>query len=354
MILSICDSAEVLSVMRIVKIVIEAIRIVVPIILIVTTMISFAGAVASGEQQSAMKVTIKRVIAALIIFFIPLLIKTTVRLIDGSDGYYKCISNATREGVSNARVSAAQELITNASNTLKRGNYLAAKAAVDRLPASERSQLTGQLQKVEAEVKQAEKERAAAREVAANKRDSERQSSSGSSSSGSSSGGSYSSGVSVTGKYTKTQIIDMTEEQVRAMSNAEFMDFIGSAAQLVYKERGGVLPSITVAQACLESGYGDHFETTSHNVYGLIGYPGNKPKVSKLRKFDNFYEATYYHATYFEEYSSVYSGFLQACNNKDPMTAASYLYKYAGGSQSYGPNIQSIIRTYDLGKYDNI
>ena len=164
MILSICDSAEVLSVMRIVKIVIEAIRIVVPIILIVTTMISFAGAVASGEQQSAMKVTIKRVIAAIIIFFIPLLIKTTVRLIDGSDGYYKCISNATREGVSNARVSAAQELITNAFNTLKRGNYLAAKAAVDRLPASERSQLTGQLQKVEAEVTQAEKERAAARE----------------------------------------------------------------------------------------------------------------------------------------------------------------------------------------------
>ena len=80
--------------MRIVKIVIEAIRIVVPIILIVTTMISFAGAVASGEQQSAMKVTIKRVIAAIIIFFIPLIIKVTVRLIDGNDNYSKCFDSS--------------------------------------------------------------------------------------------------------------------------------------------------------------------------------------------------------------------------------------------------------------------
>ena len=94
MILSICDSAEVLKIMKIVKIVVQIIRIAVPIMLIVSSMITFAGAVASDDQQSAMKITIKRVIAAIIIFFIPLIIKVTVRLIDGNDNYSKCFDSS--------------------------------------------------------------------------------------------------------------------------------------------------------------------------------------------------------------------------------------------------------------------
>lgn len=41
------------------------------------------------------------------------------------------------------------------------------------------------------------------------------------------------------------------------MSDSEFVEYIGSLAVLVYQEYGGVLPSITIAQACLESGYGN-------------------------------------------------------------------------------------------------
>ena len=151
----------------------------------------------------------------------------------------------------------------------------------------------------------------------------------------------------------------MDESNVVAMSKQEFFDYIGSMAQMVYKEVGGVLPSITIAQACLESGYGKHFVPTTHNVYGLRGYPGNKPKVytasggNYLRKFENFYEATYYHATYFFQYSNVYGSFLAACNNRQPLVAASYLGAYAGGSPTYGGKIQQIISQYNLTKYDN-
>ena len=68
MILSICDSAEVMKIMKIVKIVVQIIRIAVPIMLIVSSMITFAGAVAEGDNSNAIKISIKRIIAAIIIF----------------------------------------------------------------------------------------------------------------------------------------------------------------------------------------------------------------------------------------------------------------------------------------------
>ncbi len=364
MILSICDSASVLKVMRIIIILIKAIRIAVPIILIVTVILDYLKAVTDGDLSAPTKGVVRKLIAAVLVFLVPTFVRITIKLVDTSNEYYKCIENATSEGINNAQVSEAKQYILNAKNTLRRGNLQIAQRAVAKLDSADKQSLSAELSKVEKEVEQAEKERKAAADATASLRDSQRNSSSNNSSNNnsnnnnnnnnSSSGNpSGPSGVTANGKYTKTQIIDMTEDQVRAMSNSEFIDFIASAAQLVYREYGGVLPSVTVAQACLESGYGDHFESTSHNVFGLHGYPSEKPLVSFLRKFDNFYEGTYYHYAYFEAYSNVYGDFLAACANKNAMQAASYLSRYAGGSSTYASNIQSLITQYDLTKYDN-
>ena len=156
------------------------------------------------------------------------------------------------------------------------------------------------------------------------------------------------------GKWTEEELKSMTEQEVKNMSHSEFIEFTAALAQMVYQEEGGVLPSITIAQAILESGWGDKFESTSHNIYGLIGYPDNHGKVNRLKKFDSFYEATVYHAKYFKAYLNVYSAFLRDCANGDAYSAASYLGKYAGGSGTYGPSIQSLIRDYNLTQYDNI
>ena len=156
------------------------------------------------------------------------------------------------------------------------------------------------------------------------------------------------------GKYTREDMMNMTEAQVRAMSKQEFIEFIGAIAQDIYAEYGGVLPSITIAQAILESGYGNSFENTSHNVYGLIGYPGSKPLVNRLRKFDNFYESTLYHYKYFQNYSKVYAKFLQDCKNKKAISACKYLSAYCAGSTTYGPTCEALIRQYNLTQYDNI
>ena len=158
------------------------------------------------------------------------------------------------------------------------------------------------------------------------------------------------------GNYTRAEIEGMTEEEVRNMSNEEFIEFIGAAAQLVYKERGGILPSVTIAQALLESGYGDHFIPTTYNVYGLRGYPYDKPVVhgssNYLRQFSNFYEATEAHAMYFEEFSNVFSTCLNYCAQGDGLSASQYLDGYC--SAGYSNSVHSLVQQYNLTRFDNI
>lgn len=157
-------------------------------------------------------------------------------------------------------------------------------------------------------------------------------------------------------KYTREQIESMDEATVKSMSKDEFFDFVGAAAVLAYQEKGGVLPSVTIAQACLETGYGKSFTSTSNNLYGLKGYPGEKPTVGGgLRQFDSFYESTCYHTDYFFHYQDkCYNNFMKCCENGDALGACSYLGAYCGGSTKYGPDCKWIIQEYDLTRYDKM
>lgn len=340
MILNICADPRVLSIIRLAKIAITIIKIVVPIILIVSGMISFVKATMQGEINDTLKSLINKVIAAILVFLIPTFVSILANLVASDSEYKACLSDATTEGINAAYVTRAKQMVLDAKNTLNTGLYAAAKSEVSALDdSSEKSSLEQELEEVNKEIVEAQKER---------KEKEEERKESGDSGSSPSSGGS----INADGKYTKAEIIDMGEQQVKDMTNQEFIEFMASAARIVYSEYGGVLPSITIAQACLESGYGNSFINTTHNVFGLIGYPGNKPKVGVLRQFDNFYEATYYHYAYFENYKNVYGNFLTKCANHDALGAATYLSAYANGSQTYGPNIQALINQYNLTQYD--
>ena len=352
MILSICSDPRVLSIIRLVKIVITIIKIVVPLILIISGMIGFVRATMQGEVNDTLKSLIRKVIAAILIFLIPTFVSILANLVGSNNEYVSCFKSATKDGVNEAYVAQAKQYVLDAKNTLNTGLYTVARTAVSKLDdEGVKSSLEKELVSINDEIIKAQEER---------KKKEEERKKAGDNGGNGSSGGSSGSGLSPTsggsinpdGKYTKAEIIDMGEQQVKNMSNQEFIEFIASAARLIYAEYGGVLPSITIAQACLESGYGNSFINTTHNVYGLIGYPGNKPKVGVLRQFDNFYEATYYHYAYFQNYTNVYGNFLAKCANHDALGAASYLGAYAGGSQTYAPSIQSIINTYNLTQYD--
>ena len=327
MVLDICDSSSVLDSLRIVRLIISFIKIVVPIILIISASLTLARAVRTSENKKAIQSVIRKAIAAVIIFLLPNFIFLIIDLTAGnSDSVIKCLSSATADNIEAARVEEAKLFVESAKASITVGAYNMAYSAVGELDdSSEKTQMLNDLKEVKREIEEVKKEQERMKGT---------------------------TGVSKSGKYTKAQIIAMTEEQVRAMSNQEFIEFIASAAQIVYKEQGGVLPSITIAQAILESGYGNKFESTSHNVYGLIGYPGDHPKVNRLRKFDNFYEATYYHAAYFKAYSNVYGNFLAQCDAHNAIGATPYLKAYAGGSTSYGSTIATLINQYNLTQYD--
>ena len=359
MILSLCDDPDVLSVFRLVRVLINIIRIVVPIILIVVGMLIFAKATTNGDNAKALNSLKNKAIAAVLIFFVPTLVIVVADATEyDTSNLITCFKLGTKEGVNEAANKRAQEYVIAAKTTLNSGYYTMAKTYVSNLDSSEtKSSLESQLANVKADLDEAQKERER------RKKEAEKRGSVGGKVEGGNStwtpgkytdSGTAQGGVDIKtdGSYTKSEIMDMDEETLRNMSNDEFIKFVAAAARFVYKEEGGVLPSITIAQACLESGYGDHFEATSHNIYGLIGYPSSKPKVNRLRKFENFYEATYYHATYFPSFPNYYSQFLVDCQNHNVQAATYYLKSYAGGSTSYGGTVWQLINQYNLTQYD--
>lgn len=361
MIFHICDNASVLGVMRIVKIVITIIKIAVPVFLLVTGALDYLRTMKDKDVDlgKTNKLFIKKCIAAIIIFLIPTFVRIVVKISSGDEGYYKCFNNASVEKIDDSLVTEAKTYLQTLAATYNESDYNVAYLNIMKInDESKKNQMLSELSGYKKGVEEKNKisvlqsnysdEKYAELEEEINAlpdspiKDEllERLEN-------------VKEVIGLSTKYTKEQIIAMDEATVKNMSNQEFIEFAASAAQIVYAEIGGVLPSITIAQGILESGYGDHFENTSHNLYGLIGYPGSKPKVNRTRKFDNFYESTYYHATYFTTYSNVYGSFLKDCENKDAIHAASYLGAYAGGSTSYGPTIQQLINQYNLTQYDN-
>ena len=132
MILNICDSADILKVMRIVKIVIIAIQISVPIIVIITSMISFTKAVSSGENKKAINALKIKLLTAVIIFLVPTFVNLVFKLVDQNKVYYSCLENATKEGISRAYSNIAIEQLNTAINSLSSSDYnLAVKSIRD-------------------------------------------------------------------------------------------------------------------------------------------------------------------------------------------------------------------------------
>ncbi len=102
--LSICDKSSMLQVFLIIKILLKTICSVVPIIIIIVSMINLSKVISDGQKETfveAVKQTIKRVIAGLIIFLLP----TTINYIFNSiakgstSEITKCYESATKEKI---------------------------------------------------------------------------------------------------------------------------------------------------------------------------------------------------------------------------------------------------------------
>lgn len=103
---SICSSSGVLRLFYILKLLLQIIFIVVPIIVIIMSIVDFSKVVISGKSDtmnSTLTQCAKRIIAGLIIFLIPTLMSTLFEyLVDMNFEFGTCVTNATLEGIKNA------------------------------------------------------------------------------------------------------------------------------------------------------------------------------------------------------------------------------------------------------------
>ena len=160
MILDMCAEPNVLKVMRIVKIVITFIKIMVPILLLVSASMTFMKAVADGENNKAVQALIRKIVAAVAIFLIPTFVGIIFKLVDQDKVYYACLENATKEGINAAYAEQVEYYIINAKSTLVESTYYAARSVVDEMDDSpEKQKYEKELEQIKKDVVAANKER---------------------------------------------------------------------------------------------------------------------------------------------------------------------------------------------------
>ncbi len=133
-----CDNSSTLEVIRLVKISITIITILVPILLLITSSITFMKVITSsdGSTSKALKVVSTKLIAAIIIFLVPLFIRLVVAISSSDFEYKKCYDSATVEGIRTAKVNETKVLVNEALTSLDSTSFQVALSAVQKLDDS--------------------------------------------------------------------------------------------------------------------------------------------------------------------------------------------------------------------------
>ncbi len=152
-ILSICDNGDVLSVFKIINIVITIIKIVVPIILILSLMIDYTKAIADNNSDALAKINrtaVSKVVAAILVFYIPTFVTLIANISSyDKDNYLNCLTNATDEKIKMAYESVAQKYLDIAREELTDGSYLTAQSLINKLKDEEsKERLSKELEEV--------------------------------------------------------------------------------------------------------------------------------------------------------------------------------------------------------------
>lgn len=153
------------------------------------------------------------------------------------------------------------------------------------------------------------------------------------------------------------------------LNDEQFIDTVAPAAQATYK-KDKVFPSVTIAQAMLESGEGtSELATEGNNLFGIkaFDWPGktiNMPTrenykginviiMGKFRAYNNWGQSIQDHGDFLVD-NSIYKkhGVFSATNYADQAKAL----KSAGYATdpNYAYELINLIKEYDLNKYDNV
>lgn len=125
--LTACNDGHVLTTVMIVLKILNIIKVLLAVIVIIFGIIDFSKVVVDskdGKLGEAISMFVKRIIAALIVFFVPTIINGVLKAVSSEAHNYKeCIENATPEGIKNAYYNKAKEMIKDAKENLDTSTY---------------------------------------------------------------------------------------------------------------------------------------------------------------------------------------------------------------------------------------
>jgi len=130
LVLDICENVDVLKVINIVVIILKIIQIVVPIVLMFSLMFKMIGAMTKHDDDaiaSLKKKAVPNIVAAVLIFIVPLLVGIIMNVTLPDSEYTKCIVGISSEKLQQAYEEKAERLVSKAEETLNINDYVNAK-----------------------------------------------------------------------------------------------------------------------------------------------------------------------------------------------------------------------------------
>lgn len=160
-ILSLCDVEEVQQILEIVKMLVDFIKIIVPIILMVSAMITLMLDIKAGNEDAlakSKKLLINKAIAAALIFFVPTLVDLVLTLAAGETEYKKCFNVSSATSTNETSIDNASTYLTSAESSLDRRDYNKAYDSINKLEDETlKNEYLSRLEKLDELIKENEK-----------------------------------------------------------------------------------------------------------------------------------------------------------------------------------------------------
>ena len=148
-----CEDGDVLTTIKNILVMVKIVKVVLPTIVILASIVSFSKTIGSNKEDNLKDATnklIKRLIAAIIVVFIPTFINGIITLISTEQNNYElCIENANDESIKQAYYNKAKKLIQKARDTLEISYYREALNYLDNVKdKSQKEELNTDLEEV--------------------------------------------------------------------------------------------------------------------------------------------------------------------------------------------------------------
>ena len=160
-ILSLCDVEEVQQILGIVKMIVDFIKIIVPIILMVSAMITLMLDIKAGNEDAldkSKKLLINKAIDAVLIFFVPTLVDLVLNLAAGETEYKKCFNVSSAAPTNETSINNASTYLTSAESSLDRKDYNKAYDSINKLEDETlKNEYLSRLEKLDELIKENEK-----------------------------------------------------------------------------------------------------------------------------------------------------------------------------------------------------